>query len=137
MAIVALALSLLVAALGALGLLSPMRLLDIVRHFQSPVGLYAVAALRVVLGLALFLAAPASRAPKVLRILGIIILVAGLSTPLIGVERVHRLMDWWSTQGAVFMRIWATFALAFGVFLAYAVVPKGKRAKRTLSRSKP
>jgi hypothetical protein len=46
-------------------------------------------------------------------------------------------MDWWSTQGAVFMRIWATFALAFGVFLAYAVVPKGKRAKRTLSRSKP
>jgi hypothetical protein len=123
MAIVALVLSLLVAALGALGLLFPMRLLDIVRHFQSPVGLYAAAALRVILGLGLFFAAPASRAPKTLRILGIIILVAGLFTPLSGVERVHRLMDWWSTQGAMFMRVWATFALAFGLLLAYAVAP--------------
>jgi membrane-bound ClpP family serine protease len=131
MKIVALVLSLFVAALGALGLLSPMRLLHIVRHFQSPVGLYAAGALRVILGGALFFAAPASRAPKVLRILGIIILVAGLFTPLIGVERVHRLVDWWSTQGAVFMRVWAAFALAFGLLLACAVAP-GLRRKEWL-----
>jgi hypothetical protein len=127
MAIVALVLSFLVAALGVVGLISPMRLLEIVRHFQSQVGLYAAAALRVVLGLALFLAAPASRAPKILRILGIIILVAGLFTPLFGVERIHRLMDWWSTQGAVFMRVWAALALAFGLLLAYAVAPGLRR----------
>jgi hypothetical protein len=127
MAIVALVLSLLVAALGALGLLSPMRFLDIVRHFQSPVGLYAAGALRVILGGALFFTAPASRAPKVLRIFGIIILVAGLFTPLIGVERVHRLVDGWSTQGAVFMHVWATLALAFGLLLAYAVAPGLRR----------
>jgi membrane-bound ClpP family serine protease len=127
MAIVALVLSLLVAALGALGLISPMRLLDIGRHFQSPTGLYAAGAMRVILGGALFLAAPAARAPKIIRILGIIILVAGLFTPLIGVERVHRLMDWWSTQGTVFMRVWAAFALAFGLFLAYAVAPNLRR----------
>jgi hypothetical protein len=137
MTIVAFVLSLFVGALGALGLISPMRLLDIVRHFQSPTGLYAAGALRVVLGGALLFAAPSSRAPKVLRILGVIILVAGLFTPLIGVERVHRLMDWWSTQGAVFMRVWATFALALGLFLAYAVVPKERRARRILSRRNP
>ena len=137
MKIVALVLSLFAAALSALGLLSPTRLLDIVRHFQSPVGLYVAAALRIVLGLALFFAAPTSRSPKAVRILGIIILVAGLFTPLFGVERVHRLLSQWSAQGPMFLRVWATFALAFGLFLAYAVVPKGRRARRTLLRSKP
>lgn len=123
MAFVALVLSLFVAALGALGMFSPMRLLDIVRHFQSPAGIYAAAALRIILGVALFLAAPTSRAPEVVRILGIIILVAGLITPLFGLERFRRLLDWWSVRGPAFMRVWAGFALAFGLLLAYAVVP--------------
>ncbi len=127
MAIVALVLSLSVAALGALGLLSPMRLIDIVQHFQSLAGLYAAAALRVILGLALFFAAPASRSPKILRILGIIILAAGLITPLFGLERAHRLMDWWSGQGVMVMRVWAALALALGLFLAYAVTPNLRR----------
>jgi len=123
MAFVALVLSLFVAALGALGMFSPMRLLDIVRHFQSPAGVYAAAALRIILGVALFLAAPTSRAPEVVRILGIIILVAGLITPLFGLERFRRLLDWWSARGPAFMRVWAGFALAFGLLLAYTVVP--------------
>jgi hypothetical protein len=138
MKIVALVLSLFAAALGALGLLSPTRLLDIVRHFQSLAGLYVAGAFRVILGGALFFAAPTSRAPKAVRILGIIILVAGLFTPLFGVERFHRLLSQWSAQGPMFLRVWAALALAFGLFLAYAVVPKGRRARRTLLiRSKP
>ena len=136
MTIVAFVLSLLVAALGALGLISPMRLLDIVRQFQSQTGLYAAGAFRVVLGGALFFAAPSSRSPKVLRILGIIILVAGLFTPLFGFERFHRLLSWWSGQGAMFTRVWAALAVAFGLFLAYAVAPKERRVRRILSRSK-
>lgn len=123
MAIVALVLSLFVAALGALGIVSPMGLLRIVRQFQRPAGLYAAAILRVVLGGALFLAAPTSRLPEVVRILGIIIFVSGLITPLFGLERFRRLLNWWSARGPVFMRIWAGFALAFGLLLAYAVVP--------------
>jgi hypothetical protein len=138
MKIVALVLTLFAAALGALGLISPTRLLDIVRHFQSPAGLYVAGAFRVILGGALFFAAPTSRAPKAVRILGIIILVAGLFTPLFGVERFHRLLSQWSAQGPMFLRVWAALALAFGLFLAYAVVPKGRRARRTLLiRSKP
>jgi hypothetical protein len=123
MAFIAFILSLFVAALGALGMVSPMRLLNIVRHFQSPAGIYAAAALRIILGMALFFAAPTSRAPEFIRILGIIILVGGLITPLFGLERFRRLLDWWSARGATFMRIWAGFALAFGLLLAYAVGP--------------
>ncbi len=56
-------------------------------------------------------------------ILGIFILVAGLSTPLFGVERSRKVLDWWSARGPTLMRVWAGFGLAFGLLLAYAVMP--------------
>ncbi len=126
MAVLALVLSLFVAAVGTLGMISPLRLLDIARQFQSPVGLYAGAALRVLLGVALFFGAPTSRAPRTVRLLGVLVFVAGLVVPLIGVERAQRLLEWWAARGPAFVRAWASFAAAFGLLLAYAVYPRGR-----------
>ncbi len=123
MTLVALVLSLFIAALGALGIASPARLLGFVRYFQTPGGLYLAAALRVVLGVALFFTAPTSRAPDLIRILGVVSIVAGLITPFFGLERFRRLLEWWSALGPGFVRAWAAFALVFGLLLAYAVVP--------------
>ncbi len=123
MTLVALIICLLLSALGALGVASPSRLLGVVRKFQTPMGLYFAAALRVVLGVALFFAAPTSRAPDLIRILGIVIIVMGVVTPFFGPERFRRLLDWWSAQGSAFIRAWAVLALAFGLSLAYAIVP--------------
>ena len=123
MLILAFVLSLSVVVLGALGIVSPMMLLGVVRKFESPAGIYAAAALRIMLGVALFLSAPISRVQEVVRILGITIFVMGIITPLFGIERFRRLLNWWSERGPVFMRIWAGFALGFGLFLAYAVMP--------------
>jgi hypothetical protein len=123
MAYLALILSLFVAALGAIGIVSPERLLRIVRQFQSQAGLYAAAMLRIVLGAALFFAAPASRSPEIVRIAGILSFVSGFLTPLFGLQRFRRILNWWSTRPAAFQRVWAAFALAFGLFLAYAVAP--------------
>lgn len=121
MTTVALVLSLFVAALGALGVASPSRLLRIVRSFQKPAGVYFAAALRVVLGGALFFAAPTSRAPEFIRILGVVIVVAGFITPFFGLERFRRLLDWWSARGSGFIRAWAASAFVFGLLLAYVV----------------
>ena len=123
MAMVALVISLFVAVVGATGIVSPMRLFALVRRFQSPAGLYAAAILRVVLGVGLFFAAPASRAPDVVRVLGIVILVSDLITPLVGIERFRKILNGWSARGFAFKRFWAGFALAFGLFLACAVLP--------------
>ncbi len=123
MTLVALIIGLLLSALGALGVASPSRLLGVVRNFQTPMGLYFAAALRVVLGVALFFAAPTSRAPDLIRILGVVIIVMGVVTPFFGLERFRRLLDSWSAQGSAFIRAWAVLALAFGLSLAYAIVP--------------
>jgi hypothetical protein len=127
MALVALTLSLVVAVLGAVGIVVPTVLLAISRPFLTPTGLYAAAALRLVLGTVLFVAAPTSRAPKIIRILGVVIIVAGLATPLIGVERARAIVEWWAAQGSALLRVWAGIALVFGLFLAYAVAPRRPR----------
>ena len=123
MLILAFVLSLSVVVLGGLCIVSPMMLLVIVRKFESPAGIYAVVALRIMLGVALFLSAPISRVQEVVRILGITIFVMGIITPLFGIERFRRLLNWWSERRPLFMRVWAGFALGFGLFLAYAVMP--------------
>jgi hypothetical protein len=123
MALVAVVLSLCVAALGALGLLAPQRLVRIVRSFETPVGLYATAAVRLVFGAALVFAASGSRAPLTIWILGMVIFIAGLILPVVGLERLRRLMDWWLARGPVFARVWGAVALVFGLLLAYAVAP--------------
>ena len=123
----AVVLSLGVALVGAIGLVSPAALLGFARHFQSPSGLYAAAALRVILGSALFLSAPTSRSPRAIRFLGVFIFVAGLITPLFGAERAREILDWASTSD-LRIRLWAAFALGFGGTLSWALLPRSGAA---------
>jgi hypothetical protein len=121
MTVVAFIICLLIAAVGALGVVSPSRLLGVVRQAQSRAGLYAGSAVRVVLGVALFFASPTSRAPELIRILGVVLIVAGVITQFIGLKRFRRLLEWFSARGSTFVRVWAVVALAFGLSLAYGV----------------
>ncbi|QFY41973.1 DUF4175 domain-containing protein [Candidatus Methylospira mobilis] len=122
MTLIALVIGFSIVALGALGIISPAKLLGFVRGFDSLAGLYAAAAFRIVLGIALLYAAPVSHMPGLIRILGMVILAAGLVLPFIGLNRFHRIVAWWCSQGLTVIRVWAGFVFAFGLFLVYAVV---------------
>ena len=106
---------------GAVGLVAPTRFVAFARQWQSTFHLYLAAAIRLVVGSALYIAAPESRAPFVLRILGVLTIVGGLAVPFIGLTRIRRLTDWASSQPAVAVRTWAALAMALGLFLMYAV----------------
>ena len=123
MTLLALAFSLLIVTFGVLGLASPPRILRVVRYFSTPAGFNFAVAVRVVMGLALFFAAPASRAPELLRVLGVVVIIAGLMMPIIGLERFRRLVDWWADQGPALVRAQGAFALVLGLLLAYALLP--------------
>lgn len=126
MQLVALALGVLIAVLSAFSFVAPVRVLDIARTFDSRGGLYALAAIRLVLGVVLLLAGPGSREPEVLRFLGILIVVVGIITPFVGLERQRWLLNWWSARGLGFKRAWAAVGFAFGLFLVHVVAPRGK-----------
>ena len=97
------------------------------RHSVTPVGIYIVAALRIGIGLLLARVAPVSRAPKTLRILGVIAVLGGVATLFLGAERGQAILEWWSAQGPVLIRLGPGLALVLGGFIAYALTP-GRRA---------
>ncbi|MBA3834096.1 MAG: hypothetical protein H0X34_19840 [Chthoniobacterales bacterium] len=92
----------------------------ILRFIQMPPVIYLAAIIRVVFGVVLIRAAPASRAPKFLRVFGFIIIIGGLLTPFVGVRFAHVIFDWWS-GGPGLVRVFAGVSLALGVLLLYAM----------------
>ena len=122
--LIAMALGFVVAAIGLLGVAAPTDLLKYGRLLNSTGALYVIATVRVAFGAILFWAAPNSRAPRTLRILGILIFIAGVLTPFFGIERSRAVVDWWSTQGSFLTRAWPMVAVGFGLFVAYAALPR-------------
>jgi hypothetical protein len=122
MTVIALVFSVFVAALGVLGIAWPTKLLRLEEYFRKGPARYVASVVRLLMGAALYFAAPASRAPGVLLTLGVFIFVAGLITLFFGPERFRRLVDWWSVHGPRLARVWAALALVLGVFLVYALV---------------
>jgi drug/metabolite transporter (DMT)-like permease len=115
---------LLIMLIGVTGIVWPEEHLRIAPYFLTPVGLGVAAAVRMGFGLVFFFAAPASRAPKTLRVLGVVIVIAGIATALLGVERARAFLDWWTAHGLAFLRMGAGVALAAGSFIAYATAPR-------------
>jgi hypothetical protein len=85
----------------------------------TPAGLIAIAALRIVIGLVFVLAAPASRAPRALRVLGLIVIIAGVMTPWFGVARSRAVLNWLATAGPLLMHLDSVAGVAIGGFLVW------------------
>jgi hypothetical protein len=116
---------------GAIGIVKPSALVWIARRFGTPEEWYALGAFRVAIGLLLLSVAKASRAPRTLRVLALIPLVLGLAalaTPSVGVERARGAIDWWLLLGSGYVRLTAIPILALGGFVAYACAPARRAA---------
>jgi hypothetical protein len=117
----ALAVALFTIAVGVGGLISPETGTDIRRlYFATPSWLYAAAALRIAMGIVVILSATSSRAPKVMRVLGAIMCLQGLSATLLGPDHARAVLEWETNQGAAVLRLGAAVALACGVFMVFA-----------------
>ena len=108
--------------LGVLVAVSPERLLTLT-DWESRRGLYIAAAMRVVTGLVLILAAPASRFPTGFRIIGAVALLAGLVLTLIPSDRWAAFIRWWTNEHRNLYRASAAVAILLGAFIAYAALP--------------
>ena len=104
---------------SAISFVAPDRRLAVERAVMTPAGLYAIAALRIAIGVVFVLAAPASRAPRTLRVLGVTVMIAGLTTTWFGVTRARAVLDWLAGAGPLLMRLDAAVGMALGGFLVY------------------
>jgi hypothetical protein len=115
---------------SAISFAAPALRLALERSVITPAGLYAIAAVRIVFGLVFVLAAPASRAPRTLRVLGLILIIAALMTPWFGVARARAVLDWVARAGPLVMRVDAAMGMAFGAVLIYVFRTPTRRARR-------
>jgi len=85
-------------------------------------GIYFAVLVRLALGLALIISAPASRFPSVFPILGWVAIAAGVAAAFLGRDRLRRFVNWWVERfSPPTIRLWVLFAMAFGGFLIYGV----------------
>jgi len=111
-----------IAAMGVLVIVSPARANDLTRLFADKTGLWVTTAIRAVLGLGLLAAAGDSKAPKVLRILGLIILIIAIVVPILGLDRHRRMIDWWLARDRKIQIICGAAAFVLGVVLIYVIL---------------
>jgi uncharacterized membrane protein len=121
-----------IIAIGAVGIFVPSEFVWIAQHSGSRTALAVVAVVRVVLGIVFISAAAASKTPRILRILGYVVLIAGVVTALMaltgaGMESTRAIIDWWLRQGSSVFRLDGALAVAIGGFIAYTCAPASSR----------
>ena len=115
-----------IVTVGAIGILVPSFLVWIAQHFVTSGAFFVLAAVRVAFGLVLISVASVSRAPRTLRVLGYLIVIAGITTALTGLvamDRARAIVEWWLQQGSGVVRLTGVVVLAGGGFVAYACAP--------------
>jgi hypothetical protein len=109
-----------ILGMGMYGLVQPAGMIDFVKSvWKSPAALPFAVGIRVVLGVALLVAAPDCRHPDAARVLGVIALVAAAGGLVMGRAGLAAFVGWFVDRPAEFVRAWTVFAIAFGGFLVY------------------
>jgi len=104
----------LIFAAGVWGLARPVALVAFVENVRKPGALWAIAAIRLVIGTVFLLAAGGSRSPLFLQVLGWVAIVSGLITPWFRGQRLDAWLGWWTARPPAFIRAWCALALAVG-----------------------
>lgn len=111
---------LLVLGLGLYVLVSPGALPQFADNFLSPTGVWVAAGFRLTLGIVLWMAADASRTPRVFRFLGVLFVLGGLAIPVIGLARLEAMATWGMDQPDLLLRGMGFMVTALGAFLFWA-----------------
>ena len=111
-----------IAAMGVVVIVKPALAHDLTRLFADKTGMWVATAIRAVLALGLLAAAGESKAPMVLRLLGLLILIVAIVMPILGLDRHRRMIDWWLARKRTVEMMCGAAAFAFGVSLIYLIL---------------
>jgi hypothetical protein len=117
---------LLIVAIGVIGIVEPPALVWLAPQILTPQAFYVVGVVRVGLGLVLISVASRCRAPRLLRVVGYLVLAAGFATVATGawaMDRARAIVEWWLQEGPLLARLTGAGVVMFGGFIAYACGP--------------
>lgn len=107
-----------------LGMMSPARLLRFVEQMMAAAwGIVFAVGIRLALGVAMLIAAPAAPYPLAFTVVGWIAIAAAIVGAALGRRRLQRFAQWWIDRFTpAGTRAWLVIALAFAAFLIYGVI---------------
>ncbi|GBF26867.1 hypothetical protein MnTg02_01909 [bacterium MnTg02] len=115
--------SLIIVLLSAYGVFQPSVLTSFVRRFMAGFGLWVAVVARLILALLLWFSAPFSHTPLTFQVLAILALVAAIALPIIGGQRILKLLDWVASWQQLAIRLWCLLGVGFGGFLLWSISP--------------
>ena len=104
--------------IGLIGLMQPQALIAVVQSFGGPVRFWVAVVVRILIGIALIVVAPACQFPVTVRILGGITIIAGFVILVAGQQRLDATIAWW-LAGDAKVRASGLFAIAMGILFIY------------------
>ena len=110
----------LITLIGLVGIVVPRYFIEVIGNWEAESRFIAAVGIRMVMGVICLSAAPASRMPVVVQVIGIIAIAAAAVALLVGLERLNRLIEWWLGRPPIVVRMSAAFAAGFGVLLVFA-----------------
>ena len=111
-----------IAAFGVLVIVKPALTHDWTRLFADKTGMWIATSIRAVLALGLLAAAGESKAPVLLRLLGLLILIVAIAVPILGLDRHRRMIEWWLARPRLIEMLCGAAAFVFGVGLIYLIL---------------
>ena len=119
--VLALAVALFIFVMGAWGVFAPGSIFAFISGWSSKAGFWLAVLLRLCFGLALWFAAPDTRLPLLLQVLGAIAILSAASLPIVGYARFQRVLDWWTSRSPFIMRLWSLLATALGALVLWTL----------------
>jgi len=115
--------SMIIVLLSVYGVLQPFNLILFVRGFMAGSGLWVAVVARIILAILLWFSAPLSLTPTTFQGLAVLMLVAAFALPMIGTQRILKLMEWVESWRQSAIRLWCLLGVAFGGFLLWSISP--------------
>ncbi len=112
----------LVVALATGVMISPALLKRILQWLVSERKFHLVAGLRIIFGVVLIVAAPATQLPTFIFVVGVLLILSAISIELLGYGRISRFAEWWMLRPDLFLRAWAAIAITFGMLIIWAAM---------------
>lgn len=122
MTIIVAVLGALVIVVGLIGLVQPDRFRSMFTAMDSQLRFRLAIGTRLAMGALLWWLADELRHPHVMRILAVIAVIAAVAVPIMGRDRLDRLISWWLSRSDGLLRVSALFAAAFGAYLVYVAI---------------
>ena len=111
-----------IAGFGVVVIVKPALAHDLTRLFADRTGMWVATAMRAVLGLGFLAGASESKAPILFQILGALILIVAIVMPILGLDRHHRMIDWWLARSRTVEMLCGAAAFVFGIGAIYLLL---------------